>query len=64
VRCGAGLKPNKARRQFLEKLDDLAAPELLADDHLLLRVDAMNLKNALGDIQTDRGNLHVDGSLM
>ena len=28
-----------------------------------LGIDAMNLKNMfLGDIQTDRGNLHVDGS--
>ncbi|HZM10698.1 MAG TPA: hypothetical protein VFC15_10855, partial [Candidatus Limnocylindrales bacterium] len=27
-----------------------------------LGVDAMDLKNVLGDIQTDRGNLHLDGS--
>ena len=25
---------------------------------------AVNLEHVLGDIQTDRGNLHVDGSLM
>ena len=25
------------------------------------RVDAMDLERVLGDIQTDRGNLHVDG---
>jgi len=24
----------------------------------------MDLEHVLGDIQTDRGNLHVDGSLM
>jgi hypothetical protein len=36
----------------------------LPDNDLLLRVDAMNLENVFGDIQTDRGNLHVDGSLM
>jgi hypothetical protein len=42
----------------------LAAAKLLPDDDLLGRVDAVNLKNVLGDIQTDRGNLHVDSSLM
>jgi hypothetical protein len=25
-------------------------------------IDAVHLKHFLGDIQTDRGNLHVDGS--
>jgi hypothetical protein len=35
---------------------------LLSDDHLLGRVNAVNLEHVLGDIQTDRGNLHVDGS--
>jgi hypothetical protein len=28
------------------------------------RIDAMDLKHVLGDIQTNCGNLHVDGSLM
>jgi hypothetical protein len=27
-------------------------------------VDAVNLKHVLGDIQPDRGDLHVEGSLM
>jgi hypothetical protein len=40
----------------------LAAPQLLPHNHHLLGVDAMDLKNVLGDIQTDRGNLHLDGS--
>jgi hypothetical protein len=34
------------------------------DDDLLGRIDAVDLKHVLGDIQTDCGNLHVDGSLM
>jgi hypothetical protein len=38
--------------------------ELLSDDDPFLCVDAVNLKNVLGDIPTDRGNLHVDGSLV
>jgi hypothetical protein len=41
-----------------------AAPQLLTNDDLFSRVDAMDLEHVLGDIQTDRGNLHVDGSLM
>jgi hypothetical protein len=35
---------------------------LLPRNHLLLGVDPVNLKYVLGDIQTDRGNLHLDGS--
>jgi len=40
----------------------LAAAELLSDDDPLGRINAVNLKYVLGDIQTDRANLHVDGS--
>ena len=58
------LHANKARRQRLEELQHLAAPKLLPNDHLLGRVDPVNLKHVFGDIQTDRGDLHVDGSLM
>ena len=61
---GAGLHADKARRQRLEELQHLAAPQLLPNDDLLGRVDPVNLEHVLGDIQTDRGNLHVDGSLM
>ena len=61
---GAGLHADQARRQRFEELQHLAPSELLPDDDLLGRVDAVNLEHVLGDIQTDRGNLHVDGSLM
>jgi hypothetical protein len=45
--------------------DRIVGPaKLLPDDDLLSRIDAMDLKHVLGDIQTDCGNLHVDGSLM
>jgi hypothetical protein len=40
----------------------LAAPELLAKDDLLGRVDPVDLKHILGDIQTDCGILHVGGN--
>src|SRR5450759_3269159 len=59
---GAGFHADKARRQSFEELYHLAAAKLLPDDNLLGRVDAVNLEYVLGDIQTDRGNLHVDGS--
>jgi hypothetical protein len=62
VRCRTGLHADQARRQALEKWHHLAAPQLLANDDLLGRVDPVNLEHVLGDIQTDRGNLHVDGS--
>src|SRR6202022_5066902 len=52
------------RRQHREKGNHLTAAKLLPDDHLLVRIDAVDLKHVLGDIQTDCGNLHVDGSLM
>jgi hypothetical protein len=37
---------------------------LLADNNLLVAIDAVNLEDVLGDIQPNRGNLHLDGSLM
>ena len=61
---GAGLHADEARRQRLEELQHLAAPKLLPNDDLLGRVNPMNLEHVLGDIQTDRGDLHVDDSLM
>src|SRR5215471_21608878 len=62
VRRGTGLHTDQARRQGLKKCHHLAAPELLPDNDLLVGVDAVDLKHVLGDIQTDRGNLHLDGS--
>jgi hypothetical protein len=61
---GAGFHADKASRQRLEELQHLAAPQLLTNDDLFSRVDARDLEHVLSDIQTDRGNLHVDGSLM
>ena len=63
VRGGTGLHANQARRQRREELHHLTATKLPPHDHLLGRIDAVDLKRVLGDIQTDCGNLHVDGSL-
>src|ERR1700688_1019869 len=59
---GAGLHADETRRQRFEERQHLAAPELFPNDDLLAVVDPVNLKHVLGDIQTDRGNLHLDGS--
>ena len=64
VRRRAGLHADKATRQRLEEPQYLASPKLLPNDDLLGRVDAVNLEHILGDIQTDRCNLHGDRSLM
>ena len=54
--------PTRQGEKLFGKSQYLAALELLSGDDLFLCVDAVNLKNVLGYIQTDRGNLHVDGS--
>src|ERR1700674_331039 len=59
---GAGLHADEARWQRFEERQHLAAPELLPNDDLLVGVDPVDLEHVLGDIQTDRGNLHLDGS--
>jgi hypothetical protein len=44
--------------------DVAKAAELLPDDDLLGRINTVNLEHVLGEVQTNRGDLHVDGSLM
>ena len=48
----------------VEELQHLAPPQLLPDNDPFVRVNPVNLKHVLGDIQTDRRDLHVDSSLM
>ena len=59
MRRGAGLYTDKARRQLVEKGHHLAPPQLLAEDDFASLIDAVNLKHALRNIQTDRANLHL-----
>jgi len=42
----------------------LTAAQLLPDDDLLGRINTVNLEHVLGEIQTNRSDLHVEGSLM
>ena len=54
MRRSAGLDPDQARWQLLEKCYDVAPLQLTADDHLAFLVDAMDLKHRFGDVETDR----------
>ena len=59
VRRGAGLDANQAWRQLLEERQDVATLQLTADDHLAGSINAVNLKDRLGDVETDcRDRLH------
>jgi len=58
------LHADQTRRKRFEELQHLAAPQLLPDNDPFVRVNAVNLKYVLGDIQTDRRDLHVNSSLM
>src|SRR6266567_5610145 len=52
-RC-AGLDTDETRRQLLEESNDVTTLQLAPDDHLAFRVDAMDLKNRLRDVETNR----------
>src|SRR6516164_3989959 len=52
-RC-AGLNADDAWRQLLEECQDVTSLQLAPDDHLAYRVDAMDLKYRLRDVETDR----------
>ena len=55
--------PIRQGGNFWKKLDHLAPPKLLNDHRLARCVDAVHLEDVLGDIHTDRANLHVDDPL-
>src|SRR5260370_1901453 len=52
-RC-AGLNADEAWRQLLEECQDIPSLQLAADHHLAYRIDAVDLKNRLRDVETDR----------
>src|SRR5207302_6187485 len=52
-RC-AGLDTDETRRQLLEESNDVTALQLAPDDHIAFRVNAMDLKNRLRDVETNR----------
>jgi hypothetical protein len=59
MRRSTGLDANEARRQLLKEGQHVPALQLTTKDHLTIRVNAMNLKDRLRDIDTDsRNRLH------
>jgi hypothetical protein len=53
VRRAAGLDPDQTGRQRRKETHQLAAPDRLGDDLGTAGIDAVNLKNILGDIEPD-----------
>src|SRR5215471_10800947 len=60
MRRSAGFDADKARRQLLKEWYNVPALELTANDYITCRVNSVDLKNRLRDIETDcRDRLHV-----
>src|SRR5215467_2632553 len=60
MRRSAGFDADKARRQLLKEWYNVPALELTANDYITCRVNSVNLKNRLRDIETDcRDSLHI-----
>jgi hypothetical protein len=57
VRRSARLHADKAPRQSLEEAQNLNTAHRFTDHHSAARIDAMDLKNVLGQINSDRRNL-------
>ena len=54
------LNAHQARWQLPEERENIAPLQLPADDHLASGINAMHLKDRLGDIETDcRNYLHA-----
>jgi hypothetical protein len=58
MRRAARLDADQARRQFGKKWQHLRPPKRLTNHDLAGRINAVDLKNALGQVEADRGNLH------
>src|SRR5215467_6927495 len=60
MRRSAGFDADKARRQLLKEWYNVPALELTANDYITCRVNSVDLKNRLRDIETEcRDRLHV-----
>src|SRR5438105_8984064 len=60
MRRSAGFDAEEARRQPLKEWQNVPALELTANDYITCRVNSVDLKNRLGDIETNcRDRLHV-----
>src|SRR5258708_25662916 len=60
MRRSAGFDADEARRQPLKEWESVGALEVTENDYITCRVNSVDLKNRLGDIETDcRDRLHV-----
>src|SRR5262245_35699691 len=60
MRRSAGFDANEARRQLLKEWQNVSALELTTNDYITCCINSVNLKNRLGDIETDCcDRLHV-----
>src|SRR5262249_16903707 len=60
MRRSAGFDANEARRQLLKECQYVSALELTTNDDITCRVNSVDLKNRLSNIETDgRDRLHV-----
>jgi hypothetical protein len=62
MRGAARLHADQAGRQPGKEWHHLRSPKRPADNDLTGRINTVNLKNTLGQVEADRGNLHTDGS--
>jgi hypothetical protein len=53
MQWGASFDADQARRQLLEKREDVTPLQLPANDHLVGNINAMHLKTRLRDVETD-----------
>ena len=56
MRGGAGFHANQARRLLVEEGQHLPPPQLPAEDHATVGVNAVDLKNVLRKINSDCDN--------
>jgi hypothetical protein len=62
MRRAARLDTDQTRRQPGEEWQHPRSTKRLTDNDLAARINAVNMKNVLGQVQADRSNLH-DGWL-
>src|SRR5271170_5236130 len=60
MRRGESLDTNQARRQLLEERKNIATLQLTADHHLASSINAVDLEDRLGNVETNcRDRLHT-----
>src|SRR5258708_31325811 len=56
MRRRTGLETNEARRQLLKERQHIPPLQLTANNNIAIRINAVDLKNRLRDIETDSRN--------